>query len=890
MIASPFLLKTAPPRLGRALFARPRLDQRWSEISDRTAIIVTAPQGFGKTTLLAQWRRRWLERGAFVAWVSLDAQDDRAQFVDVLLFALRAATGRESFATAAMQGRLQENRELEALTTLLAEVAALATPTVIVLDDAHRMPQATLRELLSYLLNNAPPNLQFLIGSRRPLELQLSDLLATGRLANVDAGDLRLKLEESVEFLRSRFGSKLGMDDAVRLHELTEGWPLGLQLAAATIERASDPNAMVRQLNARRGDIQRFFFESLLSQRTEEEAGFLVRLSILETVSADLCAAVTRHPDATRLLDHVVRSSPLVMEGEDREWIRLHAMGRDFLLGQFDKLPIEERRACYERAAAWYAEHGQLQEAARHAWAAGNEAMAVQHAARCLRDIASEGRMSDARDWLRRLPASVLSRDVRLLITAAWIEGLGDGAANVPALISQVRRHPQFDATCALEVALASAAAGTFCDKPGLVAEALREVSEPLVGATPLHLVSLANQRAILAMHSGETERARQVLSDCLAATAREPLLRLPLGFADFAIGLTHLWEGNPARAVSVLQPRLEAAEREMGRRSIVASMLAAGCAAAFYLQDSMAEAVAVLADRLDVIERAGMPDPIVLAYRVLAESAARRGDERRALDMLQSLHEVGLSREFPRLVVASLFGQVRIHVMASRVGTAAEVLESAMALRPTFERPEYRAFLAMLDRRLAIAAASVRLSRSDPEGADAALRAIPDPPPWLRCNPDVLSCRALRALAAHELGQPGAREALNEAVSLAELRGMRRIVEEAHPGLAALIAPAQVASASEAGPKAAQETDRVAGAGTAVPGQGSPASGLLTPKEAQILSLLAAGMANKEIARAMDIGEQTVKWHLKNVFFKLNAASRRHAVDRARVLGLISA
>ena len=890
MIASPFLLKTAPPRLGRGLFVRPRLDQRWSEVSDRTAIIVTAPQGFGKTTLLAQWRRRWLERGAFVAWVSLDAQDDRAQFVDVLLFALRSATGRDSFAQAALQGRLQENRELEALTTLLAEVAALATPTVIVLDDAHRMPQATLRDLGSYLLNNAPPNLQFLIGSRRPLELQLGDLLATGRLANVDAGDLRLKLEESVEFLKSRFGSKLGMDDAVRLHEVTEGWPLGLQLAAATIERASDPNAMVRQLNARRGDIQRFFFETLLSQRNEEEAGFLVRLSILETVSADLCAAVTRHPDAARLLDRLVRSSPLVTEGEDREWVRLHAMGRDFLLGQFDKLPVEERRACYERAAAWYADHGLFQEAARHAWAAGNEELALQHASRCLREIGSEGRLSDARDWMRRMPAAIVARDVRLQLTAAWIQALSDGAAAVPELIAQARKNPQFDATCALEAALILAAAATFSDRPGLIAQALSDVAVPLPAAAPLHTISLANQRGLLALHSGETEKARRILGEGIAAVPRDPSLRLPLGFADFAVGLTCLWEGNPARAAAVLQPRLEAAEREMGRRSMVASILAAAQSAALYLQDSSEEAVALLADRLDVIERSGMPDPIILAYRVLADAAARRGDERRALDSLQSMHEIGLSRGLPRLAVASLLGQVRIHVMAARVETAEEVLASASSLRSTFEHPDYRPFLRMLDKRLAVATASVLLSRSDPEGADATLRLSGEAPPSLLCSPDVLVCRALRALAAHQLGRANARELLDEVVSLAQLRGMRRIVAEAHPGLAALIAPTSPANGGEAASGIAPRDDRLARGNIASPAEMPPASGLLTPKEAQILTLLASGLANKEIARAMDIGEQTVKWHLKNVFFKLNAASRRHAVDRARVLGLLGA
>jgi LuxR family maltose regulon positive regulatory protein len=886
MIASPFLLKTAPPRLGRALFTRPRLEQRWAEVSDRAAILVTAPQGFGKTILLAQWRRRWLERGAFVAWVSLDARDDRSQFVDLLLFALRDATGRDSFATAALQGRLQENRELEALTALLAEVAALATPTVIVLDDAHRMPQEALRELLSYLLYNAPPNLQFLVGSRRPLELQFSDLMAAGRFASINASDLRLSLEESVQFLQGRFGPRIGMDEAVRIHELTEGWPLGLQLAAATIERASDAHAMVRKLSARRGDIQRFFFETLLSQRSEEEAGFLVRISILESVSASLCEAVTALPEAARILERVVRTSPVMTEGEDREWIRLHAMARDFLLGQFDKLPVEERRSCYERAAAWYAANGQFQEAARHAWAAGNESLAVDYAAACLRDIAREGRLGEAHDWMRRLPTSVISRDVRLQLTAAWIQAMGHGAATVPAVIEQVRRHPQFDELCAFEAALISATAATFCDKPGLIEDALRGLADPPPGATPLHLLSLGNQQGILALLAGSTERARQILSAAISAAPREPLMRLSLGFADFMLGLTHLWEGNPARAIAVFEPQLRAAEREMGRRSTVAVMLAAGHAAALYLQDSVDMALSVLADRLDVIERVGLPDPIVLAYRVLAETAARRGDERRALDTWQSLHEIGMARELPRLVSASLAGQIRIHLMGARVETAAELVEAMAALRPAVERPECRIFLGMYERRLAVARASVLLSKLDPAGAEAVLAPVNDVPPWLRCNPDVLSYRALRALAAHARGQPGALEQLNEVMSLAELRGMRRLVEEAHPGLAAVLGPAAAVRRDEPETRSAADVR----AATALTGEAAASSGLLTPKEAQILSLLASGMANKEIARAMDIGEQTVKWHLKNVFFKLNAASRRHAVDRARVLGLLSA
>jgi LuxR family maltose regulon positive regulatory protein len=885
MPASLFLLKTAPPRLARTLPARPRLDRIWDEVSDRSAIVVTAPQGFGKTTLLAQWRRRWLERGAYVAWVALDAQDDRAQFVDVLLFALRAATGRESFATAGIENRLQENRELDALTALLAEVAALATPTVIVLDDAHRMPQGTLQELLSYLLHNAPPNLQFLVGSRRPLELAIGDLIAGGRLASVVAGDLRFSPDESLDFLRAKFGSRIGLDDAVRLHELTEGWPLGLQLAAASLERSADLPAVVRELGGRRGDIQRYFLESLMARLAERETRFLLRVSILESLNLDLCAAVSDLPDAAQILEDVVRESPVVTEGEGGEWFRLHALARDFLLGQFDRLPVEERRACYERAASWYAGHGLLQEAARHAWAAGNETRAIEYAASCLRDIAREGRLGDARDWMRRLPSSVMAADVRLQLTAAWIRALGDEPQSVPELIGRIRRHPQFDAMCAYEAEVISAAAAIFCDQPGRVAVALAELGEPPSGATALHLGSVANSRALHALHSGDTLGARRIVLDLQASAKREPSMRAMLGFADVALGLTYLWEGNPVKAGEVLRPRLENAEREMGRRSVVAALLAGVHSAALYLQGELGSALEVLADRLDVIERAGLPDSLILAYRVIAEGAWRSGDERRALDALQSLKDLGAARAMPRLQAASLADQARLHVNAGRVETAAELVAELAAIRTIFEQPELRPFLRLFDRRLANVDAAVKLARFDAEGAAKTLEATNDIPEWLRFNLDALTHRALRALVAIQRGESGAREQLEEVASLAELRGMRHMIELAHPLLAtALGSPASQRPAHAAVGGPAQHSSAQGSTGATATG------GLLTPKEARILTLLAGGMANKEIARAMDIGEQTVKWHLKNVFFKLNAASRRHAVDRARVLGLLGA
>lgn len=884
MRESLLLLKTAPPRPSRGAARRPRLEHRWAEISDRTAILLTAPQGFGKTTLMAQWRRNWLAQGAYVAWATLDEQDEGARLVDLLLFALRAATGRESFAKTAAQIRLQASRELDALTELLAEVAMLATQTVVILDDAHRLPQPTLSGRLAYLINNAPPNLQFVIGSRRPLELQLTDLLAAGRLAAFDERDLRMGLDEVLTVLRARFGARIGLDDAVRLHDLTEGWPLGLQLAASTIEKAVDLHETIGRLSARRGDLQRFFFESLMSRLTPDEAAFLIRISILDSLTAEACEAVTANPRSASYLMSLVEDSPIMVADEERARMSLHALARDFLLGQFDKLDAQERRACHRRAAAWCESHAQIHEAARHALAAGDEALAVAYISQCLADIAREGRLGEAHEWIRRLSPEAMSKDVRLQLTVTWITAMSDEAASVPALLEPIARHPQFDEECRFEAALILAASAGFRDQPGVIADALREWERPLPSATPLHAVAFANSQATLAFHAGDMEKIRQLLGTIVTSTPRTPAMRLPLAFSDLHMGLSYLMEGNPAKAIAVLQPSVESEESEMGRRSAVAGMLAGALAGALIMHDEPEQALATLADRLDVIERGGTSYPIILAYRTLATIALRNGEEARALDILSALHDLGVSRDRPRIVLSSLSEQIRLHALRGRTETAAELLERIHALQPVFERREYSTFRSHFNCVLAIATAYVELARSHLDEAEAALRTAADTvPASMRRGAGMLIIRVLLALVAHERGREGAREMLAEVLDLAQIAGLRRVIEEAHPRLASLLAAANPSALSAGG----APRDMAPHAGRVREAAQAP-SGLLTPKEARVLSLLVTGKANKEIARAMDISETTVKWHLRNVFFKLNAATRKHAVDRARLLGLI--
>jgi len=881
MLQPQYVLKITPPRLPRTAVLRRALGTLWDDAQDRTAILVNAPRGFGKTTLLAQWRRAWLERGAFVAWVTLDPQDTPARFAEVVLASLRSASGRGSLSVLEAElGSIQPGREAEALTSLLAEIANFATLTVIILDDADRLPTATLDEAVSYLLYNAPPNLRLAIGSRGALPLPVTDLQATGALATIGVDDLRLSLDDAVETLQRKFGDRITLDDCVRLHELTEGWPIGLQMAASTIERAPKLSAAIAELSGQRGDLERFFLETMLSRLPSELADFLVRCSMLESMTPDLCAAVTESAAASVYLEQLMRDTPIVTVGEGQGWIRLHTLARDFLLGQFASLPIAEQRTLHTRAASWFAEHQMLREAARHALEGGDEVQAIRYAAESLRMIASEGRLVEAREWIRRLPPEAIEQDVTLRLTVAWVKAMGEAPADAFAVVNPIATATSADPHARFEAGLIGACAAIFCDQPGVIADSLERWHQLPPSAMPLHQLAYANPNALLDLYRGATQQLRDRIEAVTQRTSRAPSIRLPRAFSSVIAGISYIWEGRPIKADAVLQPALEAAERDSGRRSTISAMLAGALAAVAFERDQLARARALLANRLDVIDRVGLPDAVLLAYRTLGALALAEGDERRALDVFDGLRVLGETRRMPRLVLLSLAEQARIHATRSRPETAAAKIAQLEALAPEFERHEFRPFEPYYRMKVALARTYVALATHDVALAERALREAESLALALNRGRDAIMVKALQAVVMHRNRMREARAKLIEARDLASINGLERLVTDLHPLIDEILGESRArAAASPSVPGPANTAQR----STAISG------GLLTDKETEALQLIGNGLSNKLIARSMDISEETVKWHLKNLFAKLNAGSRKHAADRARLLGLLN-
>jgi len=395
-------------------------------------------------------------------------------------------------------------------------------------------------------------------------------------------------------------------------------------------------------------------------------------------------------------------------------------------------------------------------------------------------------------------------------------------------MVDPIAADAEADPHSRLEADLIGACAATFCDQPGVVIDRLARWRQLPPTAMPLHELSYVNPSSLTDLYRGATQQARSRINAATRTAPRDPSMNLPRAFADVISGLTYLWEGRPIRADAVLEPALEAAERDAGRRSPIAVMIAGALAAAAFERDQLARARALLANRLDVIDRGGLPDTGLLAYRTLGDLAHAEGDERRALDVFDGLRVLGEARHMPRLVLLSLAEQARIHATRSRPETAAAMIAQIEALAPEFERHEFRTFQPYYLMKTALARTYVALATHDEVRAERALREAEPHAQALNRGRDAIMIKALQAVVMHRSRKSEARIKLLEARDLASINGLERLITDLHPLIE------EILGESPARPSA---TAKLPASSTASPQQATAISGgLLTVKETEIL------------------------------------------------------
>jgi LuxR family maltose regulon positive regulatory protein len=866
------LLKAIPPRVARDLLVRERLGLSRLNGGSGQLITVVAPTGFGKTSQLAQWRKEALTAGSLVFWLTLDGRDEPLRLVNGLAQSAHMASGRHGFESRFIESLERYSAPLEAMTAWLAEAARMSQDILLIIDEADRAPEATRTELLSYLAGNAPANLRIALGARPTERIGVDGNLVDATYARLSADELRFKPDETISILSAALGKDHDVEVALRLHELIEGWPLGVQLAIASLRRNDDLTGF---LSAATADIRRFFIDRLIDRQSEAAKKLLISISPLDLVHPELCVAIFNCVDVREDLRRLQEQTPLLSQSEEGEWMRLHPMAREVLDKRYLLIPKADREAMSFRASDWLANAGLFEAAAEQALAAGLSEKAYDMAEGVVRQMLINGRIGAVLEWYHRLPEEDFVRHPGFWMPAAWALAMSERHAEAFPLLDRIEAQIGLAIEDKFEASLIRSSIAGFSDSGDELSDVLQNWSEPPSAARkqdiPLYWIS----SGLASLHAGRPDQARFDWMRFEGFDSSEMYTPMSHGFSSYGVALSHLWEGRCALAEQVLRPALSKAEAQMGRRNLVTCMLAALLARARWEGGSDDEPSALLALRLDVLERQGLPDALLSAYLTQARMAEHDGRHDKAFSLLEELRAHGVTRRMPRLHFAAQCEMVRQHARAGRGETAGTLVRQLTATFSAQQSRFPKSFLPWLELQLELAKVHAALAH---QGADHMLEAMQEVEraqtlaATLNLGWEAIEIRMLRSLVLERCGDVGAAAQIRrEALSLAEINGQFRLSAH-YGGVGCAAVP------SQSGPLTTAAMENTAG------------GAILTIKEREILGLLAQNLSNKEIAIALELSEQTVKWHLKNLFQKLDGANRKHTVARARMLGLIAA
>jgi LuxR family maltose regulon positive regulatory protein len=388
----------------------------------RRLVLVAAPAGFGKTTVVAQWDAS-MTGGRPFAWVSLDrGDDDPARLWLHVVCALQRACPKFSGQDILRALRAQlPDISGSVLPRLVNELVALRAPVILVLDDYHVIRERACHDQVAFLLAHLPAAVQLVLLTRADPPLPLARLRAAGEMAEVRAPELRFTAAHAAALVHTVAAVDLSEPDLADLVERTEGWPAGVYLAALSLRGHPSPSAFVRQFTGDNRFIVDFLAEEVLSRQPGHIRQFLARTAILGRFCAPLCDAITGSANATEIIDVLEKENLfLVPLDHQRQWYRYHHLFAQVLLGQLVRTEPALVPTLHQRASAWHRQSGSAEEAIDHALAAGDVAGAVDVIARHWPAYMDIGRIGTVRGWLRWLGDDQVSADPVAAHCAAW--------------------------------------------------------------------------------------------------------------------------------------------------------------------------------------------------------------------------------------------------------------------------------------------------------------------------------------------------------------------------------------------------------------------------------------------------------------------------------------
>jgi len=870
------------PRLRPNVVSRPRLNERLNEGLHRKLTLISAPAGFGKTTLVSQW----LAGGPRpIAWLSLDEGDnDPVRFLTYLVAALRTVAPNIGEGVLGVLHSPQPPPSEAILTALLNDLTTIPDHFILVLDDYHVIDAKPIDQALTYLVEHLPPQMHLVIATREDPQLPLARLRARGYLTEVRAVDLRFTPSEAAAFLNQTMGLTLSAQDIAALETRTEGWIASLQLAALSLQGHEDATGFIKSFTGSHHFVLDYLLEEVLGQQPESVQTFLLRTSILDRFCGPLCDAVVLDPSISgqATLEYLEHANLFIIPLDDeRRWYRYHHLFADLLRQRLHQStassPGDEGSGMAElhlRASLWYEDHGLSLEAFHHAAAAHD----VERAARLVEGdgmpLHFRGAVTPVLHWLESLPKTALdARPVLWVMYASaltmtgFLPGVEPKLQSAEAALQGAERDDTTQDVVGQIAAIRAMLASAENQVETIIAQSRRALEY-------LHPSNLASRTSTLwtlgfaSFLQGDRAAARRAYTEAISLSQAAGNIILYIGST---IGLGTIQEAdNQLSLAAETYRRVLHLAGDLPQPPACEAHL--GLAHVLYEWNDLEAAQQHGQQSVHLARQLENTDKCVAGEVLLARLKLAQGDVAGAAALLAEAGQSARQHNFVYRIPEVAAAQVLTLLRQGNLAAAAHLAETH-----GLPLSQARVHLAQGDTSAALAALSPRREQVEARG-------------W---QDERLKVMVLQAVALQAHGeQEKAVHLLCDALALAEPGGFIRLfVDEGRP-------MAQLLSAAEATGMVPDYLGKLLAVFEAEEQKSEatsylppPAQSLIEPlsrREVEVLQLIAQGLSNQEISERLVLALETVKGHNKKIFGKLQVQRRTEAVARARELGLL--
>ncbi|RJF93626.1 LuxR C-terminal-related transcriptional regulator [Sphingomonas cavernae] len=882
--------KFAPPRIGSRHLVRSHLLAALRRERHCRLLLITGSAGFGKTILLAQWRQELMKAGSPVAWLSLNPDEKQFPNFCTHLLAAFARLG------VAVQDELplarEGNAQLDGLVVAIVNgAAAIDHDLYLILDDYHHVEDPWAHKLVQKLLDHGPPNLHMIIASRALPPLSVAKLRVMGQVSEIECADLPFDVAETRTFLAQNIGNaRLTADEVRQIHDFTNGWPASLQLVSIVLKNRPESRATLSSLAWQSSDLQHYLAEDVVGHLPVELSAFMETLSICRRFNGSLAEALTGREDSASLLARIEDENLLITRAESDNrspWYRFHPLFAEFLAARLARRGPDAMKALHRRASNWFADRRLIVEAVRHAMLADDLEGAVAIIERAVPGTWQLSYLGPLLHLVENLSLDAIAAHPRLLYLGSLTLAMAGTPSRATAWAAKLNEHARDDCATMFKIALVNATISFQRDDS---AQSVTSLDSRQLGEA-----GSAFERYVYLMIRAMSLAAAGRFIDALQILDLNPI---PPEDNDNAMAqrvagcrtVMLIMMGKVVEAEKVATVVYGRSAATHGRSSTGATLSAVGLAEVYYELDRIDDARELLANRQSSLKTSS---PQLMIWSTLCEVRLDllQDSAHTALALLERRASYFRSLGLDRALAFVVGEQVRILLGSGNDKRAAELVADldAMASRvdptPAFSS-EILIVAGLARARLALHAGDCDSALHAAQGADEIANKIGRG--RLRISLGLVRTLALDATTRTE-------KALEQLAQLvrtgAELGLIRTFVDEGEALqklLGGLFAANRLDSRSQDylekllkhfgsndGPIAADAAD-------------PRSKTLLTPREIEILGLVAAGMSNKRIALTLNITLETVKWNLKNIFIKLGVSSRYDAMIWARRQGLI--